>query len=165
MTRLLILAPLLALMVGLLGIAPAKVPDFDTSPLVDATIPVLVPTAVPNFFLPVYMNAIAGAPMTQDGGYVVIIGGHPDCDGGTACTLGQVEGEPTHSHRIPAGYHSVRMHDGTTGYYVNGKCGANCEDSFNLVFFKANAKYIISLKGGRLDEGLLIEQGLRKLDR
>ncbi len=155
----------LAFSIALLGAAPTAkhVPDFDAQTLDSATIPVLVPTTVPSDYDPIVLTAVSGAPHTKDGGYRVIIGARPDCVGGAACEFAAVEGEPSTSHRVPPGFQAVRLHDGSVGYYTLGRCHANCGSTFDLKFYRNGATYDITIKAGRLVDGLLIERGLKRL--
>lgn len=154
-----------ALAASLLGAAPQarKVPSFDHDPLTSATIKVLSPTLAPSEFSPLVVTALGGAPYTKDGGYLIVLGAVSHCDASTSCTFATVEGEPTSTHVVPAGYHPVKFHDGRTGFYSLGRCGANCAGSFNLLFFRDDAEYTISVKAGRLADGLLIERGLKAI--
>lgn len=149
--------------VACLGAAPQPrhIEDFDTAPLDAATIAVLIPTSAPSDFGDVKITALSGKPYSHDGGYVVVLGARPDCEGGTACAYATVEGEPSRKHAPPKGYHAVKLHDGSRGYYIDGPCGANCSGSFQLLFFRGNAEYTIGIKAGRLADGLLIERGLK----
>jgi len=142
---------------------PRHIDDFDTSPLDAASIAVLVPTSAPSDFGDVKITAMSGRPHSTEGGYLIVLGAVTDCEGGTACAYATVEGEPTRKHAVPRGYHAVKLHDGSKGYYIDGPCGANCSGSFQLVFFRGNAEYMIGIKAGRLADGLLIERGLRHI--
>lgn len=133
------------------------IPRYEKLRTADVRVAVLVPTVVPADGK-IYAD---GTP-DSSGGYEVDLGTRPDCTGG-ACSAGYITGVPTSSHVAPAGYHPVKLTDGGVGYYLNHGCGANCDGSFELLFFRANAKYSIFLNGGPLDQALLIESGLKKL--
>lgn len=81
---------------------------------------------------------------------------------GGACTQATMEGQRP-AGATPAGYKPVTLSDGSTGYYHDGPCGANCEGSFALTFVRWNTRYTIGIKAGTLAQGLAVERGLRLL--
>ena len=85
------------------------------------------------------------------GGYVVVLGATPDCEGQHVCSYGtmigssrpvdQIEGyDVTRRPRTP-----VKLRGGITGYFYEAVCGAYCSDSF-ITWTEGRYHYIIGLK-------------------
>jgi hypothetical protein len=118
---------------------------------------VLVPTALPPDFGRVYQSYFSGTPYAEPGGYLVVLGAVPACDGATACAYGTIEGRP--GLHLPAG--KIVMIAGRRNVVDEHPCGANCAGSFTATFLANGATYIVSLKAGTLKEAAIIEGGLR----
>jgi hypothetical protein len=147
------------------GVAVQKYSASGKTRLAQSHVNVLAPTRVPASWGRTYPTV---QPLTDyrrkvQVGYDVVLGG-PGCTGGTACTQADVYGEkapPTEQTRLDGKVVSTKLADGTPAKYRDGPCGANCAGSFQLQFVKGGYAYTISIKGGRLAEGLLIAQYLR----
>jgi hypothetical protein len=134
------------------------IPCFSELTAAKIKIAILVPSVIPDYGR-IYADGVA----SPRGGYTVNLDYTADCDGAGACSAGYILGVPSSSKTPPPGYSSMKLSDGSTGYYTDHGCGANCEGSFELQFFRRNAKYSIFLNGGNHRDGLLIESGMKTL--
>ncbi len=108
-------------------------------------VPVRLPGVVPEVTAdnPVYA-IIEGVSASE---YQILLGFTPDCNGGTACRLGQVSAAAS-PLTPPEGGEAVTLSQGIQGYFVPATCGANCSDA--LVMWEQNGnQYTIGLKGGQ----------------
>lgn len=85
--------------------------------------------------------------------------GEPDCHGSTACAFATVAGERGHLDKT--GRRSVVLKNGTTAWFEEHRCGANCAGSATLVFERAGMLYTISVKAGTLSDTVTLANGLR----
>ncbi|MBD2294961.1 hypothetical protein H6G06_16100 [Anabaena sphaerica FACHB-251] len=83
--------------------------------------------------------------------YDILLGFSPDCTGGTACRLGMISAEAINSKTPKLTGKAVSLAKGTTAYFVDAKCGANCSDS-TLTWRQKAVQYTIGLKAGKQDE-------------
>ncbi len=134
------------------------IPNFNKLKVARIKSAVLVPTVVPALLGKTYADGIADSM----GGYEIDLDRTPNCNGAGACSSGYITGQLA-SHDPPAGYHPVRLSDGTSGYYIDHGCGANCDGSFEFLFFRGNTKYTIFLNGGTVADALLIQSEMKPL--
>jgi len=117
-------------------------------------LPLLLPTAIPTAF--------GQTVLTVDrsrGSYTATIGAVADCHASTACTFATVDGEAGHVNR--RGRRAVGLANGTTAWFEEHACGANCAGSATLVFQRAGSRYTIAVKAGTLAQTVQIANGLR----
>jgi hypothetical protein len=124
-----------------------------------ATVPVMIPTVVPTDFGSVDLTAKVGMPLVSAGGYDVVIGAIPNCEG-AACAFAEVSGEPGLLQSNQRTGKIVTLNAGRQAYYTEGPCGANCAGTSVLRFEQNNAHYTIYVKAGSLGEAAAIANGL-----
>lgn len=114
-------------------------------------IPVLLPRQLPDVgqgqdtVYAVLAAATANA-------YRIVLGFTPDCDGGTACRLGELSARPVGAtDALAASARPVALPDGTAALFVDAVCGANCSDAV-LTWKAGGVERSASLKAGRLDD-------------
>jgi hypothetical protein len=113
---------------------------------------ILFPTVIPNG-MPAFVTVDRIGTS-----YTATIGG-PDCHQSTACASATVDGAPGHLDKN--GRRPVRLKNGTTAWFEQHRCEANCEGSATLVFEKAGMLYTVGVKAGTLAETVIIANGLR----
>jgi hypothetical protein len=79
--------------------------------------------------------------------YEILLGYSPDCNGGTACRLGELFAEAVTSKTPRLSGKRVSLAKGVVGYFVDFKCGANCSDA-TLSWRQQGVQYTIGLKAG-----------------
>lgn len=72
-----------------------------------------------------------------------------DCLGGTACRLGGVFAEAVTLKNRPKSGETIALAKGTTGYFVDANCGANCSDS-TLSWEQNSVRYTVAIKAGNV---------------
>ena len=117
---------------------------------------VLSPTTMPPIFGPVYLTSVSR--LAPPYGYAIVLGAHPGCDGATVCTQATIEGGP--GVRVPEHTRKL-LFAGRTNYVQEFACGAHCAGSFRTTFIANGATYVISIKGGKVQDTATIERGLR----
>jgi hypothetical protein len=116
--------------------------------LAKSVVPVMVPGALPAADLDgLRAELISSGP----DGYSIDLDYTPDCHGATACYLGHIsgikspgDGKALHGTRVPMDYL------GTTGFFVQGQCGASCSDS-TITFEVYGFLYVFAEKGATLE--------------
>lgn len=117
-------------------------------------VPVAVPTVLPGAdeSLPVYATVLT----SKKAEYEINLGYTPGCGGGTACSYGNLAGKQVTPNMIGTANFPedlkaakvVNLAGGTTGYFVESQCGANCSDA--KVFWVENGyQYMVGIKAGR----------------
>jgi len=140
------------------GFLPAMAASAQTQfPVNDALASIEEGTAIPIYLPEVYptseMLYING--LTTPDGYYLTLDYTPDCNGATACTMGNLTGEQdgyryTESDLEPGDrLETVPLANGNTGQFVN-LCGAYC--SAILQWEMQDVLYTVYLKNGTLEE-------------
>jgi hypothetical protein len=109
--------------------------------LAKSGVPVLLPGALPG---PDLINASAHLDSVGGDGYSIELALAPDCNGATACHIGQISGEKS-GGSTPKG-EAVVLPLGVTAHFVLGPCGASCSDS-TLTFDRNGYRYVFAEKG------------------
>jgi hypothetical protein len=121
-------------------------------------IPVLLPTFIPESNNPLFTALIENiSPME----YKVMLAFDPQCNGGTACYLGNVSGKLTDGDSVPEGT-KVTLANHLTGYFVDATCGANCSDS-TLSWMDQGNLYQVALQGGKLETLLKMANSMTEI--
>ena len=87
----------------------------------------------------------------DEGGYVVVLGATPDCEGQHVCSYGTMIGTSRPLDQIDEYDVTrrrrtlVKLRRGLTGYFYASVCGAYCSDSF-ITWTEGAYHYIIGLK-------------------
>jgi hypothetical protein len=79
--------------------------------------------------------------------YDILLGFSPDCNGGTACRLGVLSAEAVTQKTPRLTGKRLSLAKGTTGYFVDFSCGANCSDA-TLTWRQQGVQYTVGLKAG-----------------
>jgi hypothetical protein len=124
-------------------------------PVFKSIIPKLKKNTKIKILLPNYIPGLEGEnPLyaiietaTKDK-YDILLGFSPDCSGGTACRFGMISGEVITNKTPKLIGTAVSLAKGTTAYFVDAKCGANCSDS-TLTWRQKGVQYTIGLKAGK----------------
>jgi hypothetical protein len=77
--------------------------------------------------------------------YSIVLAFTADCNGASFCRIGSLTGSAAGKKRLSG--KRIRLARGVAGYYIEGACGANCEDS--VISWKAGPNlYTAGIKGG-----------------
>lgn len=115
------------------------------------TVPIYLPDVFPT------SDEIYVSGLTSADGYYLTLDFTPDCDGATACNMGNLTGEQdgyryTESDLQPGDrLETVSLANGNTGQFVN-LCGAYC--SAVLQWDMGGVLYTIYLKNGTLEDAV-----------
>lgn len=115
----------------------------------NSQIKILLPKYIPGLEAESPLYAIIETA-TKDK-YDILLGFSPDCTGGTACRFGIISAEAINSKTPKLKGKAVSLAKGTTAYFVDAKCGANCSDS-TLTWRQKGVQYTIGLKAGKESE-------------
>ena len=115
------------------------------SGLQNSAVPVLLPGSLPAADLEGLRAELRSA---NGNGYAIDLDYAADCNGATACYLGQITGKPSNGSKLSGT--PVALSNGTTGYFVLGPCGASCSDS-TITFDSNGSRYVFAEKGATLD--------------
>jgi hypothetical protein len=114
--------------------------------LANSAVPVLLPGAMPADDLQGLRAELRSA---GENGYSIDLDYAADCNGATACYLGNVSGKPSNGDD-PEGK-PVTLKSGATAYFFAGPCGASCSDSM-LTFDRGSYRYVFAEKGASKDD-------------
>jgi len=87
----------------------------------------------------------------NEGGYVIVLGGTPNCEGQHVCSFGTMIGTSRPLDQIDEYDVTrrprtlVKLRRGLTGFFYESVCGAYCSDSF-ITWNEGAYHYIIGLK-------------------
>ena len=109
---------------------------------------VVLPTFIPGTSVgPVY----AIIERSDKPGYSIVLGYTSDCEGGNACRIGTVGGQPESSGAADLKGTKVTLNNKLIGYFVASTCGANCSDA-TLTWKQGQGVYTVGIKAGKLPE-------------
>jgi hypothetical protein len=112
------------------------------SSLAKSGVPALLPGKLPG---PDLVNATAQLESAGSKGYAIELALAPDCNGATACHIGEVAGSKSDGSTLKGS--KVTLPSGVTGYVVLSACGASCSDS-SITFDRDGYRYVFSEKAG-----------------
>jgi hypothetical protein len=81
-------------------------------------------------------------------GYAIDLDYAADCNGASACYLGQITGGRSNGSKLHGT--PVTLPIAATGYFVEGPCGASCSDS-TITFDLHGVRYVFAEKGASLE--------------
>jgi hypothetical protein len=109
-------------------------------------IPILLPEYVPESEQPNQVYAILKQATRSN--YQILLAFTEDCQGGTACRLGEISGKTINPQTPTLKGQAVLLNESIKGYFVESKCGANCLDA-TLTWEQAKHHYTVAIKAGR----------------
>jgi hypothetical protein len=134
----------------------SKTPE--ANPVFKSILPKLKKNSQIKILLPKYIPGLEGEnPLyaiietANKNKYDIILGFSPDCTGGSACRFGMISAEAINSKTPKLKGKAVSLAKGTTAYFVDAKCGANCSDS-TLTWREKGIQYTFGLKAGKQSE-------------
>src|SRR6185436_2515259 len=131
--------------------APKK--HYDDRTVLEAVRPALekgtkVPLRLPTYFSTEGEDQLyAQVESATAKAYSVLIDFDPECHGSTACHFGEISGKAIANGARPPRGKPVKLAKKTTGYFVDGPCGASCSDS-TLTWDEGGYRYTVAEKAG-----------------
>ena len=115
---------------------------------------IFLPTTYPADFGKPFLTITHPAPSMTS----ITIGAVQNCEG-TACAYATVDEGPGTLDK--SGRRAVKLSGGSTAWFEQHKCGANCAGSATLVLKRGDVLITIGVKGGTIADTVRIANGLR----